>query len=134
MIGPDNEPSTPKKGSGVIIGPATQSARFRQTRSLDEFDFSFNPSIKRKQIHDLVGCQFIRRQKRGHSNFSRRLSDYPRTSMPRTARASVGGMVYHVLNRGNERRKVFRAGGDYRAFLAAPPPPQPKPRGRAARR
>jgi hypothetical protein len=28
--------------------------------------------------------------------------------MPRTLRASQGGYVYHVINRGNARNKVFR--------------------------
>jgi hypothetical protein len=28
--------------------------------------------------------------------------------MPRTGRASVGGMRYHVLNRGNPRETAFR--------------------------
>jgi putative transposase len=37
--------------------------------------------------------------------------------MPRTARASVGGVCFHVLNRGNGRAKVFRKEGDYAAFL-----------------
>jgi DNA replication protein DnaC len=37
-----------------------KSAMFRETKSLDEFDFSFNPSIKRKQISDLATCQFVR--------------------------------------------------------------------------
>ncbi|HUG92922.1 MAG TPA: transposase [Planctomycetaceae bacterium] len=37
--------------------------------------------------------------------------------MPRTARASVGGICYHVLNRGNARAEVFHKDGDYRAFL-----------------
>ena len=37
--------------------------------------------------------------------------------MPRTARASQGGYCYHVLNRGNGRRTVFRKDGDYAAFL-----------------
>ena len=37
--------------------------------------------------------------------------------MPRTARAAIGGIVYHVLNRGNGRMGVFRKPGDYRAFL-----------------
>jgi len=35
-------------------------AMFRETKNLDEFDFGFNPSIKRKQIHDLAACRFIR--------------------------------------------------------------------------
>jgi putative transposase len=37
--------------------------------------------------------------------------------MPRTARASVGGMCYHVLNRGNGRAEVFHKESDYAAFL-----------------
>lgn len=38
--------------------------------------------------------------------------------MPRTARASVGGICYHVLNRGNARRPVFRKDQDFAAFAA----------------
>ena len=38
--------------------------------------------------------------------------------MPRTARASVGGLCYHVLNRGNARAEVFHDEADYRGFLA----------------
>ena len=37
--------------------------------------------------------------------------------MPRTARAAVGGLVYHVLNRGNGRLEVFRKPGDFLAFV-----------------
>jgi len=37
--------------------------------------------------------------------------------MPRTARAAAGGLVYHVLNRGNGRMGIFRKPGDYRAFV-----------------
>ncbi len=39
--------------------------------------------------------------------------------MPRAARASVGGICYHVLNRGNAGRRVFHKKGDYQAFLKA---------------
>jgi putative transposase len=39
--------------------------------------------------------------------------------MPRTARASVGGICYHVINRGNGRADVFRKDIDYEAFLKA---------------
>lgn len=42
------------------IGRRVKAAMFRQTKNLDEFDFSFNTSIKRKQIHDLAAGQFIR--------------------------------------------------------------------------
>ena len=37
--------------------------------------------------------------------------------MRRTARAAVGGLVYHVLNRGNNRQSIFLKDGDYAAFL-----------------
>src|SRR5262249_51907594 len=39
--------------------------------------------------------------------------------MPRTARASVGGYIYHALNRGNRRAEVFPKPGDFDAFVAA---------------
>ncbi len=37
--------------------------------------------------------------------------------MARRARVSVGGLCYHVLNRGNGRAEVFHKDGDYAAFL-----------------
>src|SRR4029078_883694 len=37
--------------------------------------------------------------------------------MPRTARASVGGLCYHVLNRGNGQAEVFHKEADYAAFV-----------------
>jgi DNA replication protein DnaC len=37
-----------------------RAASFRETRNLDEFDFSFNTSIKRRQIEELATCRFIR--------------------------------------------------------------------------
>lgn len=37
--------------------------------------------------------------------------------MARTARAAVGGMLYHVMNRGNARGTVFHEPCDYAAFL-----------------
>jgi putative transposase len=37
--------------------------------------------------------------------------------MPRTARALVGGLCYHVINRGNARATVYHNENDYRAFL-----------------
>jgi putative transposase len=39
--------------------------------------------------------------------------------MPRTARASVAGLWYHILNRGNRRDAVFHKPADYDAFVAA---------------
>jgi len=37
--------------------------------------------------------------------------------MPRTARASVGGICYHVINRGNAQAQVFHKNGDYQSFV-----------------
>jgi putative transposase len=37
--------------------------------------------------------------------------------MPRTARASVGGLCYHIINRGNGRKEVFHKPADYEAFV-----------------
>jgi DNA replication protein DnaC len=46
--------------SSRLVNRRVKSAMFGEVKNLDEFDFSFNPSIKRKQIHDLASCQFIR--------------------------------------------------------------------------
>jgi DNA replication protein DnaC len=37
-----------------------KAAQFREVKTLDAFDWSFNPTIKRKQIYDLASGQFIR--------------------------------------------------------------------------
>jgi DNA replication protein DnaC len=37
-----------------------KAALFRELRLLENFDWSFNPSIKKKQIFDLATCRFIR--------------------------------------------------------------------------
>ena len=37
--------------------------------------------------------------------------------MPRTARASAANIVYHVINRGNNRSRIFHKPADYQAFL-----------------
>ncbi len=37
--------------------------------------------------------------------------------MPRIARVAPGGVVYHVLNRGNGRRMIFHKDADNRAFV-----------------
>ena len=37
-----------------------KAARFRDTRTIEDFDFSFNPSINRRQILELATCRFIR--------------------------------------------------------------------------
>lgn len=37
--------------------------------------------------------------------------------MPRIARGLAGGFVYHIINRGNGRQKVFHEDEDYQAFV-----------------
>ncbi len=37
-----------------------QAAQFRELKALDNFDWSFNPSIPRRQVFDLATCRFIR--------------------------------------------------------------------------
>jgi DNA replication protein DnaC len=37
-----------------------QAAQFRELKALDNFDWSFNPSLPRKQIFDLATCHFVR--------------------------------------------------------------------------
>ena len=36
--------------------------------------------------------------------------------MPRRPRSAPGGLVYHVINRGNGRQRLFRKPADYAAF------------------
>ena len=42
-----------------LIARRTKAAGFRDQRTLEDFDFAFNPSIKRKQIYDLATCRFV---------------------------------------------------------------------------
>jgi DNA replication protein DnaC len=40
-----------------------KAALFRDLRPLDGFDWSFNPSIKKKQVFDLATCRFVRERR-----------------------------------------------------------------------
>lgn len=40
-----------------------KAAQFRELKPLEEFDWSFNPSIHKKQIFDLATCRFVREAK-----------------------------------------------------------------------
>jgi DNA replication protein DnaC len=42
------------------IARRLKAALFRELKTLDDFDWSFNPKIPRKQIYDLATCRFIR--------------------------------------------------------------------------
>jgi DNA replication protein DnaC len=37
-----------------------KAAMFRELKTLEDFDWSFNPSIKKKQVYELASCRFIR--------------------------------------------------------------------------
>lgn len=37
-----------------------KAAQFRELKTIDDFDWSFNPSIKKKQVFDLATCRFVR--------------------------------------------------------------------------
>jgi DNA replication protein DnaC len=43
-----------------LIGRRVRVASFREMKTLDDFDWSFNPSVQRKQIFDLATCRFVR--------------------------------------------------------------------------
>ena len=43
-----------------LIARRVKAAGFRELKTLDNFDFSFNPSIKKKQVYDLATGRFIR--------------------------------------------------------------------------
>jgi len=45
------------------IDRRVQAALFRELKPLDDFDFAFNPSIKRTVVFDLATCRFIREAK-----------------------------------------------------------------------
>ncbi len=40
-----------------------KAASFREQRTMEDFDFAFNPSINKKQVFDLATCKFIREAK-----------------------------------------------------------------------
>jgi DNA replication protein DnaC len=46
--------------SDRLLQRRIKTAGFRDLKTLDDFDGSFNPSIKKKQIFDLATCRFIR--------------------------------------------------------------------------
>ena len=39
------------------------AAAFRDAKTLEDFDFSFNPSIKKKQMFELATCRFVRERR-----------------------------------------------------------------------
>jgi DNA replication protein DnaC len=43
-----------------LIERRVKAAAFREVKTLEDFDWPFNPSIKKKQVFDLATCRFIR--------------------------------------------------------------------------
>jgi DNA replication protein DnaC len=48
---------------GRTIAKRHKAAGFRETRSLENFDFGFNPSIAKEEIYQLGACHFIRQKR-----------------------------------------------------------------------
>ena len=46
-----------------LITRRVKTAAFRDQKTLENFDFGFNPTIKRKEIFELASCRFIREQR-----------------------------------------------------------------------
>ena len=44
-----------------LIERRTKAAAFRDLKALDNFDFEFNTSVKRKQVYDLAAGDFVRK-------------------------------------------------------------------------
>jgi DNA replication protein DnaC len=42
-----------------LLARRQKAAAFRDQKTLEDFDWQFNPSIKRKQIFDLATCRFV---------------------------------------------------------------------------
>lgn len=45
------------------LGRRIKAASFREHRTLEDFDFAFNPSVNKKQIFELATCRFVREAK-----------------------------------------------------------------------
>jgi len=43
-----------------LMNRRIKAAAFRESKTLEDFDFAFNPSIKKKQVFDLATCRFVR--------------------------------------------------------------------------
>ena len=49
--------------SDRLVERRVKAAAFRELKSLEDFEWSFNPSLKKKQIFDLATCRFIRERR-----------------------------------------------------------------------
>ena len=46
-----------------LLHRRVKAAVFREPKTLEDFDFAFNPSIKKKQVYDLATCKFVRERR-----------------------------------------------------------------------
>lgn len=46
-----------------LLHRRVKAAVFRDPKTLEDFDFTFNPAIKKKQIYDLASCKFVRERR-----------------------------------------------------------------------
>ena len=46
--------------SDRLLKRRIKAANFRELKTLDQFDWSFNPSVKKKQVYDLAAGRFVR--------------------------------------------------------------------------
>ena len=49
--------------SDRLVERRVKAAAFREQKTLEDFDWQFNPAVKRKQIYELATCQFIHQGK-----------------------------------------------------------------------
>jgi DNA replication protein DnaC len=72
------------------IARRVKSASFRDLKSLEEFDWNFNPSIKKSQIYELASGQFIKERR-----------DVLLCSAPGTGKSHlIQGIGYHLIKQG----------------------------------
>lgn len=45
------------------VGRRVKAAQFREERSLEDFDWSFNPALKRRRVEELSTCRFVRERR-----------------------------------------------------------------------
>src|SRR6201994_3200895 len=87
-----------------ILARRRKSADFREPRSLENFDFSFNPSINRAQIYELATSHFVRQHRDvllvgppgvGKSHLAQAIGGLP----PKKWTRNFGFCLYHRRNR-----------------------------------
>lgn len=112
------------------FSPRMESIIFVLTACLEELWSTFASSAKWecwtfKNINEVSNNQFEFYKAHGSAFFTKltisgdkdqvQLCHY--ATMARTPRNATGDMVYHVLNRANERMQIFRKDKDYQAFV-----------------